>query len=138
MFGLYHGLVYLPVLLSLIGPKPYASAHLKYKPESGGHEQQAAEPLRPAHNFSEQDLKDPTDDLSATLQDIISYEENFGSEITGHNNRHNGTVASNEINIHKSENGSRILSNSKNNHFYKLKGENGLTFSNPRESGEKY
>lgn len=27
LFGLFHGLVYLPILLSLFGPKPYQSAY---------------------------------------------------------------------------------------------------------------
>lgn len=30
MLGLYHGLVFLPVILSLVGPQPYSSAYERY------------------------------------------------------------------------------------------------------------
>jgi hypothetical protein len=33
LFGLFHGLVYLPVLLSWIGPAAYSSADRRYKDE---------------------------------------------------------------------------------------------------------
>ena len=94
MFGLFHGLVYLPVILSLIGPKPYASALAKYKPKPSDQERAAAEPLKQDCRLSIQDFEDSPKEWSATPSELTSASKEGGRElmpiINGKNERSHG------------------------------------------------
>jgi Patched family len=70
LFGLYHGLIVLPVVLSLVGPLRYQAAEARSKREEGGLESERQE-LTQLHSLPAQAVRDREDNSEPQLMSSL-------------------------------------------------------------------
>jgi hypothetical protein len=83
-FGLFHGLVFLPVLLSLIGPQPYMNTQVAKEELAIVAGRKASVELRPLANGHGSTLNGHTLHASSSSYDDNTTHLNGGSDIPPH------------------------------------------------------